>query len=99
MRPYLVEAAQYVQDEAHLPEKISLLNGVQEGHASSGVRAAWASFRTVVYGHQHKTPNSFEAADKYYDAVLGLLVYGWLDQRYKFDLNGNLLVGTKACLN
>jgi endoglucanase len=99
IRPYLVEAAQYVQDETHLPERISLLNGIQEGWASSGIEAAWAPFRSVVFGQKHKIPTSFEVGDKYYDAVLGLLVYGWLEQRYQFEFNGGLLIGSKVCLN
>ncbi|MDD4963437.1 MAG: cellulose synthase complex periplasmic endoglucanase BcsZ [Gallionella sp.] len=99
LRPYLVDVVQFSPENANLPERINVKSGNEDGIAPSGFAAAIAPYRRTVYGHKEESPLSLGGDSSYYDSVLKLLGYGWLDKRYQFDLNGKLVMGFKACLN
>lgn len=99
LRPHLTGVAQFAPENLYLPERINVRNGNEEGSAPIGFAAALAPYRHVVYGQKKESPVSLGDESGYYNSVLSLLGYGWLDQRYMFNLDGSLVIGAKKCLS
>lgn len=90
LRSYLTEVAQFVPENKYLPERINVRTGEEEGVAPVGFAGALAPYRFVQY--QHKPENSPTLGERagYYNYVLSLFGYGWLDRHFKFNLDGSL---------
>ena len=97
LKPYLSGVAQFVPDDMHQPERINVKNGNGEGNAPVGFAAALAPYRYVLYQYKENTPASFNDGEGYYNHVLSMFGYGWMDQRFSFDLDGSLLIGSEKC--
>lgn len=97
LRPYVSGAAQFNPGKSALPELVGLKDGNVSGLAPIGFVAALAPYRYVLYGQRKKTPASLEEGAGYYNYVLSLFGYGWLDRRYRFNPDGSLHVRTRQC--
>jgi len=80
-----------------LPERINAANGETSGRAPIGFAAALAPYRFVLYGTKTATPNSLSASAGYYNQVLSLFGYGWMEQRFRFNADGSLNTRPQSC--
>jgi len=97
LRPYVSGAAQFNPEKSVLPELVGIKDGKVGGVAPIGFAAALAPYHHVLYDHRGKTPASLEEGAGYYNYVLSLFGYGWLDRRYRFNPDGSLHVRTRQC--
>jgi len=84
-------AAQFDVNNKYLPERILARTGDEEGVAPSGYIGALAPYRFVLSGQyplQSWPPRDFDLG--YYNSVLNLFGYGWLERRFSFNLDGSL---------
>jgi len=89
--------AQFSPDNLDLPERVGIQNGNAEGNAPVGFAGALAPYRYVQYQFRSKIPTELGVDDGYYNHVLSLFGYGWLDQWFSFNLDGGLSTGAKKC--
>ncbi|KAF0206319.1 MAG: hypothetical protein FD173_322 [Gallionellaceae bacterium] len=97
LRPYVTGAAQFVPGRSSLPELIDVSDGKESGQAPIGFAAALAPYRLVVYGHRQKAPASLAEGAGYYNYVLSLFGYGWMEKRFLFNRDGSLQVNPRKC--
>lgn len=97
MRTYVSGVAQFEPENLYLPERINVRNGNEEGSGPIGFSAALAPYRHVLYGRKAASPVPLEGGVGYYNYVLGLFGYGWLERRFKFNLDGSLSIGSGKC--
>jgi len=95
IRPYM-GATQFAPTHV-LPERINTANNEASGQAPVGFTAALAPYRFILYGTKTATPNSLSASSGYYNQVLSLFGYGWMEQRFRFNADGSLSIGEKNC--
>jgi endoglucanase len=86
-------------DNEYLPERIHVKSGAEEGAAPSGFAGALAPYRFVQFGRRTAIPDSAMGRETgYYNYVLSLFGYGWLEKRFWFNLDGSLTSGsTRKC--
>ncbi|HEX5364759.1 MAG TPA: cellulose synthase complex periplasmic endoglucanase BcsZ [Gallionella sp.] len=94
LRPYVTGATYFIPGNS-LPERIHVSDGTAKGKAPSGFTAALAPYRFVLYHHQ--THASLNGKAGYYDYVLSLFGYGWLDGRFRFNPDGSLQTASSTC--
>lgn len=97
LRTHVRDVAQFEPENLYLPERINVRNGNEEGSGPIGFTAALAPYRHVLYGNKTVTHLPLESGVGYYNYVLGLFGYGWLDRRFKFNLDGSLSIGSGKC--
>jgi len=97
LRGALLGVKAFAPENVALPERINVKSGVEEGRAPAGFAAALAPYRRVLYRYTSSIPASFGDSSGYYDAVLSMMGYGWLDERYQFNADGSLKWGSKNC--
>lgn len=97
LRPYLSGVAQFVPEKIYLPERIHVRKGEEEGSAPPGFAAAIAPYRFALYGSRENIPAVLGEDAGYYNFVLSLFGYGWLERRFAFNPDGSLLMGSKKC--
>lgn len=95
LQPYVSGAAAFAPDNLHLPERIHAQTGKGEGVAPPGFVGALAPYRFVQYRQRSAVPSSLGPEAGYYNYVLSLFGYGWLEKRFRFNLDGSLTAGTK----
>lgn len=81
----------------YLPERVDIVSGDEEGSAPLGFGAVIAAYRYVVYAHKDSMRPQLLQSSGYYNHVLSMFSYAWMDNRFEFNLDGSLLVGTKSC--
>lgn len=96
LRPYVAGAAQ-LAPKMPLPERINVSDGNVSGQAPSGFAAALAPYHLILYGYRKTTHDSLGDGEGYYNYVLSLFGYGWLDRRFRFNPDGSLYVVSKKC--
>lgn len=98
LRPSLSGVPAFAADNNYLPERIHVRTGNEEGAAPSGFAGALAPYRFVMFQQRASIPSSLGPRAGYYNYVLSLFGYGWLEKRFQFDSDGSLTVGaTKKC--
>lgn len=96
LRSYVGGVELFAPKNSYLPERIVVRNGNEEGSAPVGFAAALAPYRDVMYGKKEKVPAALGDAG-YYNYVLSLFGYGWLDRYFEFNLDGSLSTGSRKC--
>lgn len=88
---HLKDAEQFSISNRFLPERIMARVGEEQGVAPSGFVGALAPYRFVLF---NKYPQEgwppLDIILRYYDNVLNLFGYGWLERRFWFNLDGSL---------
>lgn len=97
LRPYLTGASQLNLAQRKLPEQIRVVDGKMSGKAPSGFWAALAPYHWVIEGRKITTPFSLDKTAGYYDYVLSLFGYGWMEQRFSFNQDGSLNLPQTVC--
>jgi endoglucanase len=91
IRDSLRGVEQFDVNYKYLPERILERTGDEEGAAPAGYEGALAPYRFVLYGKypvKSWPPRDFDLG--YYNSVLNLFGYGWLERRFSFNLDGSL---------
>jgi endoglucanase len=100
MKNLLKDVPQFELNNRFLPEKILARTGDEEGVAPSGFVGALAPYRFNFfeqYPTQSWPPINFDLG--YYNSVLNLFGFGWLERRYSFNLDGSLTMRShQECL-
>ena len=97
LRPYVTGIHHFMPENAHLPERINVVTGEAEGVAPPGFKGALAPYRFVLY---QQKPDDLPVLAKevgYYNNVLNLFGYGWLDRRFQFNPDGSLSMESHKC--
>jgi endoglucanase len=94
---HVTGAEQFDPTNTYIPERIDVFSGDEEGSAPVGFEAAIAAYRHVVYGSQTTSRPHLADNAGYYNHVLSIFAYGWLERRFDFNLDGSLNVGIKTC--
>ena len=91
----------YLKTNNFPPQKVDTLTGKAEGNGPLGFSGALLPYLFAIGNHaeiRKQKKRVFNGNKKligsqpaYYDQVLTLFGSGWLDQRFKFDINGQLL--------
>lgn len=90
--------AAFAPDNNYLPERIHMQTGNEEGAGPLGFVGALAPYRFVQFRQRAAVPSSLGSRAGYYNYVLSLFGYGWLERRFQFDLDGSLTLGAiKKC--
>lgn len=97
LRAHVTGVEQFAPNNMYLPERIDVQSGDEEGSAPVGFSAALAAYRYVVYGYRMTNRPQLQENSGYYNQVLSIFAFGWLERRYDFNYDGSLLVGTKTC--
>jgi endoglucanase len=71
-----------------IPEKVHSATGKGSGVPPPGIVAAIAAYRKTMYARPAIIPSKLDSASGYYNQVLGLFAYGWLEGRYVFNRQG-----------
>lgn len=98
LKPFVSDVAAFAPDNIQSPERIQVRTGKGEGIAPPGFDGALAPYRWVRFGQRSRIPASLGKGAGYYNSVLSLFGYGWLDKRFRFDPDGSLKAGaTRKC--
>lgn len=84
----------WVETHGLPPEKIATASGTPEGQGPVGFSAALLPFlhdSTAIDVQRKRVAENQPGADAYYSAVLTLFGQGWDQQRYRFNVSGELL--------
>ncbi|BBI99548.1 endoglucanase [Ferrigenium kumadai] len=95
LRPYVTGTPHLALEM--LPERVDVSDGTASGQAPIGFTAALAPYRFVLYHQRNRTPTSLGDGAGYYNYVLSLFGYGWLDRRYRFNPDGSLGAASNRC--
>lgn len=95
IRPYVTGFASFEPNNVYLPERMNVHSGMEEGVAPMGFAAALAPYRFVQYGRSSAIPTTIGKSAGYYNFVLGLFGYGWLESRFQFETDGTLKFGVQ----
>lgn len=93
LRPYVSGAPEFAPGNSRLSERIHVQTGKGEGVAPSGFSGALAPYRFVMFQHRSAIPASLGQDAGYYNHVLSLFGYGWLEKRFRFKPDGSLATG------
>lgn len=94
LQPYVSGVAAFVPDNKYLPERIHVQTGGEEGVAPSGFAGALAPYRFVQFRQRPAVPSTLGPRAGYYNYVLSLFGYGWLEEKFRFNLDGSLTAGS-----
>jgi endoglucanase len=86
----VLRKARHYSKDAVLPEKIDVEKGGAVGYASPGFVAVITAYQAVMFSKSYEVAERLDSKLGYYNQVLSLFSYGWLENRFRFDLGGNL---------
>lgn len=96
LKPYITGAKQFAVNAA-LPERVNIADGQVTGSAPIGFIAALAPYQKTLYNHIVRTEITLGDDVGYYNYVLSLFGTGWMENRYRFNVDGSLKVSYQKC--